>query len=213
MALVQDRLLVATTNGWTWLDFAGRQTPCEDWPSLAVRAMVIAPDPDQSVWVAVADKERGGCAVGVLSTEGRTAGRFDARWHTPDLLSGLAWQWDGSVLFATAPESGSVFQFQLGNTSTRRVTSIPRGSGKVVAIAVDHDGGIWVALQEGWCIMRLTSNGDVDRVVGLPVSSPTDLVVGGARGRTLFITTDRQSVPIDTLVNAPLSGRLLHMQI
>lgn len=213
LVFVRDRLLVANTSGWTWLDPSGQQTPCQDWPPLEVCAMTVAPDSDRSVWVAVGDKDGGGCSIGVLSTEGRTAGKFDVRWHTSELLSGLAWKVDGSVLFATAPKSGTVFRFQLGNAGIRRLASIPRGSGKLGGIAVDLDGGIWVAIQEGWCVMRLTPDGEIDKVVGLPVPSPTDLAVGGTTGRTLFITTDRQSVPLDTLASAPLSGRLLHMQI
>ena len=172
LVLVQERLLIATQNGWTWLDLTGQHHLCQDWPVLAVCAMTVAPDTDRSVWVAVADPERGGCDIGVLSTEGRAAGRFNVRWHVPNLIAGIAWKMDGSALFATAPESGSIFQFEPGSANTRRLTSIPRGSGKLGGAAVDHDGGLWIALQDGWCVMRLTSDGNVDRVVGLPVPTP-----------------------------------------
>jgi sugar lactone lactonase YvrE len=61
--------------------------------------------------------------------------------------------------------------------------------------------------------MRLAADGSVDRVIGLPVSSPTDVALGGPDGQTLFITTDRQALAIDTLVSAPLSGRLLQTHV
>jgi len=35
------------------------------------------------------------------------------------------------------------------------------------------------------------------------------LAIGGAKADQLFITTARQPVALDTLANAPLSGRLL----
>jgi IclR family acetate operon transcriptional repressor len=42
---------------------------------------------------------------------------------------------------------------------------------------------------------------------------PADLVFGGPEGQQLYITTARQSVALDTLASAPLSGRLLTLAV
>ncbi|MDO8249771.1 MAG: SMP-30/gluconolactonase/LRE family protein [Rhodoferax sp.] len=64
-------------------------------------------------------------------------------------------------------------------------------SGNPGGLAVDGDAGVWLALTEGWSVMRLAPDGSVDRVIGLPVPSPTDLA----------------------LASAPLSGRLLQRRV
>lgn len=212
-ALLPSRLLVAHAQGWAWLDATGELTACQDWPILPVCALTVAFDADHTVWAAVMDTEQGDCMVGVLRVEGRTAGRFEPRWRTPERLTSLAWQPDGQALVAISALSGAVLRFQPGNPSARRLASISRGSGTPSGLAVDGEGGVWLALTEGWSVMRLAPDGSVDRVIGLPVPNPTDLTLGGADGRTLFITTDRQAVAIDTLASAPLSGRLLHMRV
>jgi IclR family acetate operon transcriptional repressor len=213
LALLPERLLVAHAQGWNWLNGTGELTLCKDWPLHPVCALTVAPDVSHTVWAAVADTEQAGCMVGVLNVEGRSAGRFEARWRTSELLSSLAWQPDGQALIGTSADSGAVLRFQPGVPSARRLASIPRGSGLPSGLAVDVEGGVWLALTEGWSVMRLAPDGSVDRVIGLPVPNPTNLALGGADNRTLFITTDRQTVAIDTLASAPLSGRLLQTWI
>jgi sugar lactone lactonase YvrE len=213
LALVRGRLLVAHMQGWTWLDLDGSVTPCQDWPVLPLCALTVAPNSDQTVWAAVPDVVSGGTSIGTLNVSGRTAGRFDVKWQTPEVLSGLAWQPDGAYLMATSAASGAVLRFEPGSSVVRRLATIPRGSGQLGGLTVDKQGGVWLALTDGWSVMRLAADGSVDRVIGLPVSSPTDVALGGVDGQTLFITTDRQALTIDTLLSAPLSGRLLQTRV
>jgi sugar lactone lactonase YvrE len=78
---------------------------------------------------------------------------------------------------------------------------------------VDAQGGVWAALQDGWGVVRFSPDGALDRVIGLPVPGPTDLALGGADGATLFITSARHSVSIESLGNAPLSGRIFAVNL
>ena len=213
LALVGGRLLVAHMQGWTWLDLNGAINPCKDWPVLPLCALTVASDSVSTVWAAVADVETGGTSIGTLNVTGRTAGRFDIKWQTPEVLSGLAWQADGAYLMATSAASGAVLRFEPGSSVVRRLATIPRGSGQLGGLTVDKQGGVWLALTDGWSVMRLAADGSVDRVIGLPMSSPTDVALGGHDGQTLFITTDRQALTMDTLVSAPLSGRLLQTRV
>lgn len=54
---------------------------------------------------------------------------------------------------------------------------------------VDASGGVWVTISGGGRVLRLTPEGALDRVVYLPVMSPTSCAIGGHDLNTLFITT------------------------
>lgn len=61
---------------------------------------------------------------------------------------------------------------------------------------------------DSWSVVRFSPDGNQDRVIGFPVSCPSDVAFGGADGATLYVTTARQPVSLEALGNAPLSGRL-----
>src|SRR5207248_5921466 len=66
----------------------------------------------------------------------------------------------------------------------------------------------WTALCDGWSVVRIAPDGAIDRVVGLPVPCPTDVAFGGVRGERLFVVSARDTLSMDALGAAPLSGRL-----
>ena len=87
----------------------------------------------------------------------------------------------------------------------QRMDLRPKGSCGLGGVCLDAQGGVWTALQDGWSVVRFSPDGALDRVIGLPVPAPTDIALGGA---TLYITSARHSLPIESLGNAPLSSRL-----
>jgi sugar lactone lactonase YvrE len=56
-------------------------------------------------------------------------------------------------------------------------------------LAVDCEGGIWIAGLQSGAITRLLPDGTVDRRVPLPVQGVTSLCFGGADQRDLYVTT------------------------
>jgi sugar lactone lactonase YvrE len=95
-------------------------------------------------------------------------------------------------------------------------------------LALDSEGGVWVALNGGGCVVRLCKrssnnssctgrNGDaaseqqedgaaayaVARVIRFPVSKVTSLCFGGAELRSLFVTSASKGVSMD---KEPLAG-------
>lgn len=128
---------------------------------------------------------------------------------------GLAWDERGAL--RNRAGLGAILVMHPGQPTVRRLASVPKGSGRVSGLAFDAHGGIWTALCEGWSIARFSPDGQLDRIVGLPVPCATDLAVSGAAGggthETLMVTSARQSVPIDALTSAPLSGRLFSVRI
>ena len=116
--------------------------------------------------------------------------------------------------YATAAASGTIYLLQRDVAAVRRFASMPPGSGRLSGIALDDRGGIWVALKDGWSLMRFTGDGVLDRIVSLPVAAPTGLAfVRRAAGASIYITSDRNQQPIESLASAPLSGHLLQLRI
>ena len=71
----------------------------------------------------------------------------------------------------------------------RRVATLPSEVGLPDGIAVDHDGGIWVAIWGGGQVRRYTPDGELDRIVDVPADHVTACAFGGTDGATLFVTS------------------------
>ena len=70
----------------------------------------------------------------------------------------------------------------------------------------DVEGCYWVALFDGWRVVRLSPQGDVMREVRLPVQRPTMIAFGGSDGCTAFITTARTGLDAAALRAQPEAG-------
>ena len=55
--------------------------------------------------------------------------------------------------------------------------------------AMDREGYLWNARYGGACVVRVTPDGEIDRIVEMPVSNVTTCTFGGPQLKTLFITT------------------------
>ena len=168
----------------------------------------ICNGPEGGLWAAVATPDSG-TVVGVVQPDGR----LDVRWRSREPLQCLRWRASDQCFYATAPASGSILRLQPGSSALRRLASVLKGSGQLSGLAFDRDDGIWTALRNGWSVVRFSLDGALDRVIGLPVPSPTDLAVGGARMDRLYVTSARHSVALDALASAPLSGQLFELDL
>jgi DNA-binding IclR family transcriptional regulator/sugar lactone lactonase YvrE len=200
MALCNEELIVIHEAGWLAFDHAGaaRTLPVP----LQGRVLAICSGESGLLWLAV-EESAGAIVVGSMSN----TGRFEPCWRLNEPVNSLYWNQTDATLYVTAPASGSILLLAQGD-SVRRFVSMPRGSGQPSGLTIDAQGGIWTALTNGWSVMRFSPDGSVDRVIGVPVPNPIDLALGGPDGSTLYVTSARQSVPIDALATAPLSGRL-----
>jgi sugar lactone lactonase YvrE len=78
---------------------------------------------------------------------------------------------------------------------------------------VDAEDAVWVAVIGGGRIERRLPDGTLDAVIELPVSRPTMPMLGGADGRTLFVTCQRRLLSPEALKAEPLAGDLLAVRV
>jgi sugar lactone lactonase YvrE len=110
------------------------------------------------------------------------------------IANGLQWSADGSRVFHNDTPTGeiAVYDFDAtgGTFHDRRVFArvepdLPDG------MAIDEDGGVWVALWGAGRVHRYAADGSLSAVIELPASRVTACTFGGPDLRTLYITTSR----------------------
>ena len=153
-----------------------------------------------------------------LPVERRSGGLFrvQADGRVTPLLNGLGipntllWSADATTLYFGDSLDATIYQYSVaadGFLSPPEVWRGPHPRGGPDGSAMDAEGFVWNARWDGSCLLRLAPNGQVDRVIELPVSRPTSCVFGGADLRTLFITSAASPA------NHPLDGALLSIRV
>jgi sugar lactone lactonase YvrE len=72
--------------------------------------------------------------------------------------------------------------------------------------AMDRDGFLWNCRYGGSCIVRVSPDGEVDRIIEMPVTNITTCTFGGPQLKTLYITTARKE-------NERLAGSLFALAV
>lgn len=168
-----------------------------------VGATAMASDPAGRPWVAVRQGDE--TRIGKLGADGA----HEIAWVLRKRIGALAWSPASGRLFASDPQSGTIYLLERDGAAPRLFTRIPRVSGEPRSLAVDADDRLWVGLYDGWSIARLTTEGEIERLLPLPVPRPTGLAFGGEGRDRIYVTTARIDLAREVLEKAPLSGHLL----
>lgn len=120
---------------------------------------------------------------------------------------------DGKTMFfADTPDREIVaydYDLDTGLPTNRRLhASFADEPGLPDGSCVDSEGGVWNAEWQGRRVVRIAPDGQIDRVIEVPVWKPTCCAFGGENLDSLFITTSRMRSDEDTLAKEPLSGGL-----
>ncbi len=139
---------------------------------------------------------------------GGAARLMEAGLHVPN---GIGFSPDGTRLYLadSARRRVDLFDFdaEAGTIAKRRpFVTLAEGEGVPDGLAVDAEGGVWIALWDGWRVVRHAPDGRLDRVVHLPVPRPTSCTFGGPDLATLYVTSARVRLSAAQLAEAPLSG-------
>ena len=121
----------------------------------------------------------------------------DLSWQCRDrgyiVTNGPAFSPDGRILYHCSTTTGEVFRFDLndgGALSNKRLFArLGREEGWPDGLAVDADGGLWVARWQGWGLSRYRPDGALDRKISLPVSQVTSMAFAGPDLDRLFVTS------------------------
>jgi sugar lactone lactonase YvrE len=132
------------------------------------------------------------------------------------ISNGLGWSPSGRRFYFIDSPTRRVDVFDLdpatGALEDRRPFAAVEVAGAVPdGLAVDAEGGVWVALHGGWGLNRYTPDGELAAEVRLPVAMVTSCCFGGAELRDLYVTTRREGLSPARAVEQPLAGALLRL--
>jgi xylono-1,5-lactonase len=128
------------------------------------------------------------------------------------VTNGPAFSPDGTIMYHTDSARQTVYAYDLdasGSASGRRVLARFREEhGYPDGMTVDAEGCLWIAFWDGWCVRRLSPEGEVIGTVQLPVERPTSVTFGGPALDRLFVTSARVGLNDNALSVQPLAGAL-----
>ena len=86
-------------------------------------------------------------------------------------------------------------------------------TGGVDGATMDENGGYWAALYGGSKLIRVLPNGELDKVISLPVSQPTMPTFGGQNMKTIFVTASRKDLSDQEQRAQPMAGGLFSIPV
>ncbi|MFD3930245.1 SMP-30/gluconolactonase/LRE family protein [Streptomyces sp. NPDC058614] len=161
--------------------------------------------PDGSLWTGTMryDEAPGGGTLSRIAPDGTAATVLD----DVAVSNGTGWSPDGRLMYYIDSPTRSIDVFDVDAdqlpVNRRQLASIDEGFPD--GLTVDADGCVWVALWDGGAVRRYTPDGQLDRVIELPVLRPTACAFGGADLTDLYITTARTGLEAPH----PMSGSVL----
>ncbi len=110
------------------------------------------------------------------------------------ISNGIGWSPDGSRMYYVDSPTRRVdvldYDPATGAAEGRRpFARIDRGDAMPDGLAVDSEGGVWVALWDGGAVLRFGPDGRLRQALELPAPRVSSCAFGGPGLETLFITT------------------------
>jgi sugar lactone lactonase YvrE len=202
-AIVRPRapggLVVATETGVVLLDEDDAPTfLCEVLDEPGIRLNDGSCDPQGRFWCGSMAYDARTGAGSLYRVE--ADGGFAAALAGVTISNGLGWSPDGSTAFYVDSMDAGIDTFAFDAVSgelgeRRRFAEIDASLGLPDGIAVDAEGGVWVALWDGGAVRRYGPDGRLDAIVPLPCGRVTACAFGGDDLAELFITTSRVELP------------------
>jgi sugar lactone lactonase YvrE len=127
------------------------------------------------------------------------------------ISNGIGWSPDGErMYFIDSPTRRiDAFDFDVasGAISARRPFAYTSPDhGVPDGLAVDVEGGVWVAMFGAGVVRRYAPDGSCDVELDVPAPQPASIAFGGPHLEQLYVTTARVDLSPGALQQAPLSG-------
>jgi sugar lactone lactonase YvrE len=132
--------------------------------------------------------------------------------------NGIDWSPDGRTFYYADSGQGVLYSapydLDRGEIGPLRPLLEPApGQGMPDGLTVDAEGMLWVAFWGGSAVRRYDPSGRLLQEVRTDAPHTTSCCLGGADGRTLFITSATDGLTPDELASSPNSGRLLATRV
>lgn len=135
--------------------------------------------------------------------------RFDQGYK---VTNGPAFSASGSRMFHSDSALQRIYVFDLdadGEPGPRRLfAEFGEGDGYPDGMTVDSNDCLWVAFWDGWCVRRLSPEGELLETVEMPVQRPTSCAFGGPALDRLYVTSARIGLDAEALEMQPCAGGL-----
>jgi sugar lactone lactonase YvrE len=140
-------------------------------------------------------------------------GGLDRMLDDVTISNGLGWSTDAGTMYYIDSMAYRVdaFDYDLGTgaiAGRRPFVVIERGAGIPDGLAVDDEGGVWVALWGRAAIRRYTPDGELERVLAVPAHNVTACCFGGDDGRSLYVTSASVDLSEEKRRELPLAGNV-----
>ena len=100
------------------------------------------------------------------------------RMYWADTFRATIWVWDYDLDSGERTNKRVFFDYR-----AMGARGLPDGA------CLDTEGCYWSASVHGWALTRITPDGDIDRVIDLPVAMPTMPAFGGDDLSTIYVTS------------------------
>jgi gluconolactonase len=123
-------------------------------------------------------------------------GRATVLYGGVSLTNGIGFSADGRRMYHCDTARGLVLVHELDAAGQATALTPLRVDGAPDGLAIDAQGGIWVALYRGGAVQRFEADGSPDRRIAFPARSVTSLCFGGADLRDLYaVSADNTDDP------------------
>jgi L-arabinonolactonase len=206
------------TRSWRMPANVGAVTPCRDSGALVALTdgvHLLDLESGSTTPVAVVDlppgvvlndgkvDRRGRFVVGTIDTKiAAPRGQFlslqagDLRVIAQDFTvgNGPCWSPDDRVLYLADSFAHRIYAYdydiETGDVGDRRVFAETKELGGIPdGATVDEEGMVWVAICEGAKVVAFAPDGEVQRVIEMPVSHPSSVTFGGPGLDLLYVTS------------------------
>jgi sugar lactone lactonase YvrE/DNA-binding IclR family transcriptional regulator len=145
--------------------------------------------------------------------------RFERMETGLTLPNGLGWSPDETTMYVTDTAARTIYAYDFdagaGTIRNRRpfIVFPHHAPGAPDGLAVDHEGSLWIALWDGWRVVRYGPDGALQREIVMPVPRPTSCAMAGRGSRTLYVTSARIRIAEQSLHDAPYSGAVFTIEL
>jgi L-arabinonolactonase len=124
------------------------------------------------------------------------------------ISNGPCWSPDDKILYHSDSIRNTVFAYDYdigtGTAANRRAWASTEDLGGIPdGATIDTDGCMWMAICEGQKVVQFRPDGELERVIDMPVKCPASVMFGGAALDQLYVTSispaflGREEAPLD----------------